>query len=176
MRRAESVQTLNIWVYGDRDRLERGSGLRVGEEGIVFNHHFLLPGDGTGFTFVPGDYSVEVWANLVGRAQFDRCPRILSIAGSIVERSWVRTTRSCLAAHSGMSGSSAPTISGICCTRAVSSCGARRNKPRTIAIRGFSSASHFTDLSCVQEGVHVTPTAANSVTAIVQSLPRLRPD
>src|SRR5215210_1514775 len=46
VRRFESSQTFNIWVYGDGP-LARGSGLYVGQEGVTCNHHFLLPKDGT---------------------------------------------------------------------------------------------------------------------------------
>lgn len=66
LRRGESVQNFNIWVYGDGP-LARGSGLFVGESGIACNHHFLLPKDGTHFKFLPGDYIVETYASLVGR-------------------------------------------------------------------------------------------------------------
>jgi len=48
LRRRESVQTFNIWAYGDGP-LARGSGLFVGESGVTCNHHFLLPKDGTDF-------------------------------------------------------------------------------------------------------------------------------
>ena len=41
--RNEMHQNFNIWVYGERNKLERGSGLFVGETGISSNHHFLLP-------------------------------------------------------------------------------------------------------------------------------------
>lgn len=65
MKRGESIQNFNIWVYGN-DRLDRGSGLFVGEEGVTFNHHFLLPKDGTDFIFLAGEYTMEVYCNLVG--------------------------------------------------------------------------------------------------------------
>ena len=68
IRRGESVQNFNIWVYGD-DSLARGSGLFVGENGITCNHHFLLPKDGTQFDFFPGDYIVEVYTTLVGQSE-----------------------------------------------------------------------------------------------------------
>jgi hypothetical protein len=35
LRRGESVQTFNIWVYGEPGSLFRGSGLRVPEDGIA---------------------------------------------------------------------------------------------------------------------------------------------
>lgn len=69
----ESNQTFNIWVYGDKT-LARGSGLFVGHSGVVCNHHFLLPDDGTSYQFLAGGYVVDVYATLVG----DRKPRLLS--------------------------------------------------------------------------------------------------
>jgi hypothetical protein len=65
LRRGETRQTFNIWVYGD-ERLARGSGLFVGESGVACNHHFLLPEDGTQFRFLAGDYHVDVFASIVG--------------------------------------------------------------------------------------------------------------
>jgi hypothetical protein len=66
LRRGESRQTFNIWVYGD-DKLARGSGLFIGETGVTCNHHFLLPADGTQYQFLAGEYQVDVFASLVGR-------------------------------------------------------------------------------------------------------------
>lgn len=65
LRRGESVQTFNIWVYGEKGRLLRGSGLRVSEDGVVHDHHFVLPKDGTIFHFLPGEYVVDIYARLV---------------------------------------------------------------------------------------------------------------
>ena len=48
--RNKSHQNFNIWVYGEREKLVRGSGLFVGETGIAANHHFLIPKDGSSFT------------------------------------------------------------------------------------------------------------------------------
>ncbi|HWX66036.1 MAG TPA: hypothetical protein VNZ27_06335 [Rhodanobacter sp.] len=67
LHRGESRQTFNIWVYGD-EKLSRGSGLFVGEPGVVCNHHFLLPADGTQFQFLAGEYQLDVFASLVGHA------------------------------------------------------------------------------------------------------------
>jgi hypothetical protein len=64
LRRGESSQIFNIWVYGDTS-LTRGSGLHVGENGLVCNHHFLLPKDGTNYEFLPGEYALEVYASVV---------------------------------------------------------------------------------------------------------------
>ncbi|HEY4132542.1 MAG TPA: hypothetical protein VGM50_18160 [Gemmatimonadaceae bacterium] len=73
LRRGETRQTFSIWVYGDK-QLMRGSGLHVGHTGVVCNHHFLLPDDGTGYRFLLGSYTVEVYASLVG----EKKPRQLS--------------------------------------------------------------------------------------------------
>lgn len=62
----ESSQTFNIWVYGD-DKLARGSGLYVGENGVTCNHHFLLPSEAKDFQFRKGSYELEVHAVLLGR-------------------------------------------------------------------------------------------------------------
>jgi len=66
LHRGESTQTFNIWVYGDQS-IVRGSGLHVGEEGASYNHHFLLPKDGTRYEFLPGEYTIEIFASLVNR-------------------------------------------------------------------------------------------------------------
>lgn len=75
LKRGETSQNFNIWVYGN-DKLYRGSGLFVGQEGMTFNHHFLLPKDGTDFHFLPGDYVLEVYCKIVNDK---RQKRILSI-------------------------------------------------------------------------------------------------
>lgn len=67
LRRRETTQTFNIWAYGDAGKLTRGSGLFVPETGYSTNHHFLLPADGTVFSFAAGDYTLDVYASLVGR-------------------------------------------------------------------------------------------------------------
>lgn len=65
LRRGETSQNLNIWVYGDV-HLHRGSGLFVPENGVAANHHFLPPSDGAQFEFLSGRYALEVFAVLVG--------------------------------------------------------------------------------------------------------------
>ena len=70
LRRGETRQNFNIWVYGDDD-LRRGSGLFVPEGGTATNHHFLPPPEAEAFQFSSGHYVLEVFATLVGsdRAQ-----------------------------------------------------------------------------------------------------------
>src|SRR5262249_35573329 len=49
------------------DKLSRGSGLFVGETGIVTNHHFNpLPGSAFS-TFSTGNYKLEIFATLPGQ-------------------------------------------------------------------------------------------------------------
>ena len=67
LQRGESAQNFNIWVYGDKDTLARGSGLFVSREGIACNHHFLLPKDGTTYEFLPAEYGLKVFASLLGK-------------------------------------------------------------------------------------------------------------
>lgn len=59
----------DTWAYGERTDLAPGSGLFVGEQGIVFNHHFLPRSDASDFLFLDGDYRVEVYACLFGKKQ-----------------------------------------------------------------------------------------------------------
>lgn len=82
LRRGESVQTFNIWVYGE-DALSPGSGLYVGENGVACNHHFLLPQDGTRFEFLAGEYKLEVYASVVGAR---RPHRLAAISLTVTER------------------------------------------------------------------------------------------
>ena len=63
--RDESHQNLNIWVHGE-EKLVRGSGLFVGENGIAASHHFLAPFEVTDFRFVAGRYHLDVYAHLLG--------------------------------------------------------------------------------------------------------------
>jgi hypothetical protein len=65
IQRGETRQNFSVWVYGE-ERLSRGSGLFVGHEGVVLNHHFLLPRDGADFKFIPGEYWLRVYAKRIG--------------------------------------------------------------------------------------------------------------
>ena len=76
-------QLFNIWVYGDEFKA-RGSGLFVGKEGVVCNHHFLLPKKAEEYTFLKGRYTVEVYAQLVG----DKSPLLLSSQDLSITEEW----------------------------------------------------------------------------------------
>ena len=62
--RGESIQNFNVWVYGDKEFV-RGSGLYINKSGVACNHHFLLPKDGGGYSFLAGDYKLEVYVETV---------------------------------------------------------------------------------------------------------------
>jgi len=64
LQRNESRQNFSVWVNGD-DRLNRGSGMFVGDNGVVANHHFLTPRDDNSFRFMEGTYRIEIFAKLV---------------------------------------------------------------------------------------------------------------
>jgi hypothetical protein len=59
-------QDFNVWAYGERNELVRGSGLFIGETGVEANHHFLVPRDTKHFAFIPGTWSINVFAHLLG--------------------------------------------------------------------------------------------------------------
>lgn len=76
LQRNESKQNFNIWVYGEKGDLKRGSGLFVPQEGVTADHHFLLPEDGANFDFLAGKYEVVVFAKLVGSNNFTELSKL----------------------------------------------------------------------------------------------------
>jgi len=83
LRRNESKQNFNIWVYGDKGDLKRGSGLFIPQEGVTYDHHFLLPEDGANFLFLAGSYEFVVFAKMVGNASLKQLSSVkLSISES----------------------------------------------------------------------------------------------
>ena len=61
-------------MYGETKDLKIGSGLRVGEDGVSFNHHFLPPRDASAFEFLPGEYAIDIYARILNR----NAPMLLS--------------------------------------------------------------------------------------------------
>lgn len=57
-------QSFNVWSHGEV-RLDRGSGLFVGDTGVVLNHHFLAPLNSDNFRFESGKYRLEVFAHIL---------------------------------------------------------------------------------------------------------------
>jgi hypothetical protein len=73
VRQGESTQTFNFWMYGETKELKIGSGLRVGEDGISFNHHFLPPKNAS-FSFLAGEQVIDAYARILNR----KAPVLLS--------------------------------------------------------------------------------------------------
>lgn len=63
--RNETRQNFPFWGYGD-DKLVRGSGLFVGENGVATNHHFLTLKSDVAFQFAEGQYQLTVFAKFLG--------------------------------------------------------------------------------------------------------------
>jgi hypothetical protein len=60
------TQPFNIWIYREEGRLSRGSGLHVDQEGRALDHNFLIPPDNSDFKFLGGDFTLKVYAKIVG--------------------------------------------------------------------------------------------------------------
>ena len=69
--RGEHRQSFPIWVLGN-ETLARGSGIFVGEQGVIANHHFLLPPDTDKYIFKAGEYRLEVFARIVGAGNAEK--------------------------------------------------------------------------------------------------------
>lgn len=67
LRRGGTEQIFSFWGYGETNKLTAGSGLFVGQTGIALNHHFVLSVQHPGYQFLAGDYSIIVFARVVGR-------------------------------------------------------------------------------------------------------------
>lgn len=57
----------NFWGHTDAGKLTLGSGLFVGQQGVVCDHHFDPPHNPGLFLFQDGEYRMEVYAATVGR-------------------------------------------------------------------------------------------------------------
>jgi hypothetical protein len=66
VREGERSEEFSFWGHGDKE-LVRGSGLFVGENGLVTNHHFNPINSETLFQFTAGVYDLELVAKLVNR-------------------------------------------------------------------------------------------------------------
>ncbi len=64
--RGEVTQPFSIWIYREEGRLSRGAGLHIDQEGRALDHHFLILTDDSDFKFATGDYTLKVYAKLVG--------------------------------------------------------------------------------------------------------------
>lgn len=73
VRNGETTQTFSFWMYGETKDLKIGSGLRVGEDGVSVNHHFLPPKDAS-YAFHAGVYVIDAYAKILSR----KAPVLLS--------------------------------------------------------------------------------------------------
>ena len=67
VRYGDSTETFSFWMYGETKELKIGSGLRVGDDGVSFNHHFLPPKDVSSFEFLGGEYAIDAYARILNR-------------------------------------------------------------------------------------------------------------
>lgn len=67
VRRGESTQTFDFWMYGETKELKIGSGLRVGDDGVSSNHHLRPPKNHSSFTFPAGEYVIDAYARILNR-------------------------------------------------------------------------------------------------------------
>ena len=67
VRRRDGARVFSFWGYGETEKLTAGSGLHVSKTGFAANHHFVLSVHETEYHFEPGDYDIDVFANVVGR-------------------------------------------------------------------------------------------------------------
>jgi hypothetical protein len=86
VRRGESLQNFNIWGLND-GKMSRGSGLFVGETGVVADHHFNPPWEVEEFQFLPGNYELSVFAEVAGRSKPVHLSSITITAPSLDSRS-----------------------------------------------------------------------------------------
>ena len=64
VRRDGSTQPFLFWSYKETDVLKIGSGIYVGQDGHVADHHFLLSSDSKSYRLLPGKLTIDVYAVL----------------------------------------------------------------------------------------------------------------
>lgn len=85
VRHNDREQAFSFWGYGETEKLTAGSGLYVSKTGVSVNHHFVLSVHETEYRFEPGDYRIDVFANVVGRKAATRLSTIqLTLTPSLV--------------------------------------------------------------------------------------------
>ncbi|MBI1273315.1 MAG: hypothetical protein GC131_04435 [Alphaproteobacteria bacterium] len=76
LRREDSEQTFSFWAYGESEKLVAGGGLHVGRAGFSANHHFVLSVHCPSYEFLPGDYTIDVYAHVVGKKSASKLKQI----------------------------------------------------------------------------------------------------
>ena len=83
-RQGDTLQAFLFWGYGESEALNAGSGLFIGPEGHVANHHFLLTEDAKTFRFELGPVTLELFGTFAGKSR----PALLhTVALSLSEES-----------------------------------------------------------------------------------------
>ena len=67
VRHEGNERVFSFWGYGETEKLSAGSGLHVSKTGLAANHHFVLSVHEAAYRFDPGDYEIDVFADVVGR-------------------------------------------------------------------------------------------------------------
>jgi hypothetical protein len=62
----EFCQIFSFWTVRQEGRMAIGGGLKVDEDGISADFHFLPPKDEHGFAFLAGGYEIAVFAQIAG--------------------------------------------------------------------------------------------------------------
>jgi hypothetical protein len=89
VRHGDTTQMFNFWMYGETKELKIGSGLRVGDDGVSSNHHFLPPKDASSFAFMAGEYAIEAYARILNR----KAPVLLSTVKLSLSHDYAETLK-----------------------------------------------------------------------------------
>lgn len=61
-----AAHNFDFWTYEDNGKQQRGSGLHIGNEGIVLNSNFLLRENREQFYFITGEWILELVVRVLG--------------------------------------------------------------------------------------------------------------
>ncbi|AZI37884.1 hypothetical protein NT2_13_00750 [Caenibius tardaugens NBRC 16725] len=69
VRHCNAERVFSFWGYGETEKLSPGSGLHVSRTGLAVNHHFVLSVHEDAYQFEPGNYEIDVIADVVGQTK-----------------------------------------------------------------------------------------------------------
>jgi hypothetical protein len=67
IKRDHAEYVFSFWTVRQEGRMAIGGGLKVGEDGVSADFHFLPPKDAHDFEFSAGRYDIAVYAGIAGR-------------------------------------------------------------------------------------------------------------
>lgn len=77
----------SFWGYGETEKLTAGSGLHISQSGFSANHHFVDSVLNDPYTFVEGNYTIEVYAKVVGRRKRLKLDTIkIEVSGDLTDK------------------------------------------------------------------------------------------